>query len=129
MLRDVRQQTICIAKVLHGASQVFSIETVNVVVDESDNMDQSDDMVSSDRESRLGQTSTKKARPSQRIPKCTRCQNHGKKVQVKFHKRECEFRYCLCEMCILTTKRQQIMKVQTAQRRARQQHEMVMIIY
>nr|ACJ65501.1 doublesex female isoform [Nasonia oneida] len=89
-------------------------------------MDQSDDMVSSDRESRLGQTSTKKPKPSQRIPKCTRCQNHGKKVQVKFHKRECEFRYCLCEMCILTTKRQQIMKVQTAQRRARQQHEMLM---
>nr|WCH76297.1 doublesex M2 [Muscidifurax uniraptor]WCH76298.1 doublesex M2' [Muscidifurax uniraptor] len=89
-------------------------------------MDQSDDMVSSDRESRLGQTSTKKPKTSQRIPKCTRCQNHGKKVQVKFHKRECEFRYCLCEDCILTTKRQQIMKVQTAQRRARQQHEMLM---
>nr|WCH76283.1 doublesex NSS [Muscidifurax raptorellus] len=89
-------------------------------------MDQSDDMVSSDRESRLGQTSTKKPKTNQRIPKCTRCQNHGKKVQVKFHKRECEFRYCLCEMCILTTKRQQIMKVQTAQRRARQQHEMLM---
>jgi hypothetical protein len=87
-------------------------------------MDQSDDMVSSELESTLGQTS-KKAKPSQRIPKCTRCQNHGKKVEVKFHKRECEYRYCLCEMCILTMKKQQIMKVQTAQRRARQQYEMV----
>uniref|UniRef100_A0ABD2X0S7 DM domain-containing protein n=1 Tax=Trichogramma kaykai TaxID=54128 RepID=A0ABD2X0S7_9HYME len=81
-------------------------------------MDQPDDMGSS------SEAPAKKVKQSQRIPKCTRCQNHGQKNEVKFHKRNCPWRECKCVLCILTMKRQYIMKVQTAQRRARQQEEM-----
>nr|WLO57454.1 doublesex [Trichogramma dendrolimi] len=83
-------------------------------------MDQSDDMGSS------SDAPAKKVKQSQRIPKCTRCQNHGQKNEVKFHKRNCPWRECKCVLCILTMKRQYIMKVQTAQRRATQQEEMLM---
>ncbi|XP_058796658.1 protein doublesex-like isoform X2 [Phymastichus coffea] len=85
-----------------------------------------DDILLSHLESTMDDTiGMKKGKSKKSIPKCTRCQNHGKKVAVKFHKHECKFRDCVCQRCIRTTNRQLITKVQTAKRRERERIDML----
>ena len=50
---------------------------------------------------------------------CARCGNHGEKSLLKGHKRYCGYKYCKCENCKSTEKKQKLMAVQTAARRAK----------
>lgn len=58
-----------------------------------------------------------------RNPFCSRCRNHGKKAQVKGHKRHCEYRNCQCKGCKLVECRQLISAAQIKSRRDQKQDE------
>ncbi|CRL02158.1 CLUMA_CG015417, isoform A [Clunio marinus] len=51
-------------------------------------------------------------------PHCLRCKMHGLEIQLKGHKRYCQYIMCKCNKCEETLKRQRIMAQKIAQRRA-----------
>lgn len=63
------------------------------------------------------------SKPPKRNPFCSRCRNHGKSIQVKGHKRHCEYRECKCEGCFDVECRQIISARQIKRRRDQKQDE------
>ncbi|XP_030854342.1 flocculation protein FLO11-like isoform X2 [Strongylocentrotus purpuratus] len=49
-----------------------------------------------------------------RHPTCARCRNHGLILDLKGHKRLCEYRYCRCTRCIVVSQRRVVMAKQVA---------------
>ncbi|CAL8130230.1 unnamed protein product [Orchesella dallaii] len=58
-----------------------------------------------------------------RSPKCAQCQNHGRQVPLKNHKRYCPWKTCQCFKCRVTHDRRKAMASQVAVRRAQAQDD------
>jgi hypothetical protein len=51
---------------------------------------------------------------------CARCQNHGIRIKLQFHKKLCDYLNCICPLCIKTAARQNVVRTKISKRRAKE---------